>query len=297
MMQFAHPVEFVLGLSPRGSPRGATGEHEGEHGTQEEGDAGPRRFVAAQGHVTGEETKELPFDLSQVVAGPMSAQLGAGAPAVRVLFVGNVQPLDYERVPLVSESVKRVVSSADLLVLNLAVSRAAPRGRVARRADLHPTCYADLSNSIPACAPLAQGVVSRVARQHRRTTSEGRHEMSADFFRNALGELGADPRKTLVSVANHHWGDVEEGDGLALSAANIELMGATTIGVAHTMRPGSPRDEDQRKHKKKKGRVAIVTVGGARLGIVAWTTAVSADERDPSAPVWSLEDVADMSMK
>jgi hypothetical protein len=141
--------------------------------------------------------------------GPLSMRGPGGEPAVRVLFLGDLSPLSGEPKPLASESFKRLVASADLLVVNL------------------------------------EAVVTRLRRQVGREWARGdlQYDVSLEFVRGVVEAIGGSMSRTIFSVANNHAGDCEGEVGLGVSVANVEWAGAAVIGVSSVKLPGGAVSE------------------------------------------------------
>ncbi len=156
---------------------------------------------------------------------------------VRLLFVGDLMCMARDRVPEVDRRLRELVRSADLVIGN---------------------CEAPIARS-----------------RHRPHASyRFTFDMAEEYLETFLVRLGADPARTVLSVANNHIGD-RGPRGPLETVRRLERLGVTPIGQRVT-----------------DGPIVTVRAGTVNLAIVAWTHWLNRDGIAGAGGVWRAEDVA-----
>jgi poly-gamma-glutamate synthesis protein (capsule biosynthesis protein) len=181
-------------------------------------------------------TLRLPFDylrpsisgLERAARGPLEAELrpAVAGPRVTVVLVGDLMRTRRGEVPRVDPRLRRVVGGADLVVGN------------------------------------CEGPVSGEPERRRLTLKERLHPR---FLVDLLAELGADPRRTVLSVANNHSGD-HGREGLDETVELLTGLGVTVAGLATAP-------------------IATARAGELEVGVVAWTTWMNREAFAPGSGV------------
>ncbi len=135
----------------------------------------------------------------------------------RLVFFGDMMCMRHDRIPAVDPALRGLLSSADLVIGN---------------------CEAPVT--LRASRPDAAYLIV--------------FKMSEEFVRGFLGELGIEPSRCVLSIANNHIGDQGQ-DGLRSTIRHLQAVGATVIGqIGDATSP-----------------LTVVNIGALRVGLVAWT--------------------------
>jgi poly-gamma-glutamate capsule biosynthesis protein CapA/YwtB (metallophosphatase superfamily) len=101
-------------------------------------------------------------------------------------------------------------------------------------------------------------------------------QMPKSFVRAFLEELGVDPRRCVLSVANNHIGDQGE-EGLSATLEHLRGIGVTPVG----------------NYRAGEYPLERVICGRLTLGITAWTFGVRQDVFQASPGVWRVQHVTE----
>jgi poly-gamma-glutamate synthesis protein (capsule biosynthesis protein) len=103
-------------------------------------------------------------------------------------------------------------------------------------------------------------------------------QMPESFVRAVLEELGVDPQRCVLSVANNHIGDQGE-EGLNTTLKYLKGIGVTPIG----------------NYRAEECPLERIVCGRLALGIVAWTFGVRQDVFRASPGVWRVQHVTEQA--
>ena len=117
------------------------------------------------------------------------------AGAKRILFLGDLSDVMHRRQPELSDGMKAIFASADLVIANL---------------------------ETPVVARSSTPFLTAIGMSHA---------MSPEFLAGLLETTGLAPERLILSVANNHIGDQGE-KGIAETFATLEKMGIRTVGRA-----------------------------------------------------------------
>jgi poly-gamma-glutamate capsule biosynthesis protein CapA/YwtB (metallophosphatase superfamily) len=164
-----------------------------------------------------------------------------GEKTCRLFFLGDIMCIKHDKVPKVDPALREMLSGADLVIGG---------------------CEAPVTHK--SVIPNARYLII--------------FQMAEDFLHALLEQLGVNPGKCVLSVANNHIGD-QGKEGLAATLKHLDSIGITPVG---DFRSGEPP-------------VVKIALKELVLGISAWTHWLNCDIFQKNSGVWRTRDVSEHS--